>query len=116
MRGLVGGLDPAVQPLVSSQSYTIAGEYPTHPAVVHLDLYRLNHVEEVMALGFEELVYSEDKVAIVEWPELLVPLLDPDDPLVSVDLEHRGDDRRSITLRATTGRLQRALMEISTQC
>ncbi len=96
VRGVVKGLDPDVASLVSSQSYVITGEYPTRPVVVHLDLYRLSLVEEVLALGYEELIYGDDRVALVEWPALLEPLLEPDDPVLRVFLEpgERPDSRR----------------------
>lgn len=101
VRGLVHGLDPAAAALVSSQSYVVAGEYPTRPRVVHLDLYRLRRVDEVLALGYEELLYGEGKLAVVEWPDLIEPLLESDDPVLRVRLEP-GDTPDSRVIRLAT--------------
>lgn len=87
VRGVVAGLAPEVAPLVSSPSYVIAGEYPTSPRVIHLDLYRLETTEEVLGLGYEEMIYGDDRVCLVEWPALLEPLLEPDDPVLRVRFE-----------------------------
>lgn len=109
VRGVVAGLDPAVGDLVTSPSYVVAGEYPTRPHVTHLDLYRLSSVEEVVALGHEELIYREGGIALVEWPELLEPLLEPDDPVLTVMLAHgAGPDDRSIAGASTDPRLELA--------
>ena len=83
-RGIVGGLKAEAAPLVTSQSYVIAGEYPTTPRVTHLDLYRLSTTEEVIALGYEELIYGDGRLSVVEWPALLLPLLDADDPVITI--------------------------------
>lgn len=112
VRGVVAGLDPDVAALVSSQSYVVAGEYPTHPRVVHLDLYRLESQEDVLALGYEELLYGEDRIVLVEWPGLLEPLLEPDDPLLRIELFHDEagqPERRRLRGSSPETRLEDAL-------
>jgi tRNA threonylcarbamoyladenosine biosynthesis protein TsaE len=111
VRGIVGGLDPSVARLVSSQSYVVAGEYPTRPLVVHLDLYRLSSQADVLALGYEELVYGEDRIVIVEWPGLLEPLLEADDAVLRIELSHGSPsrpDRRYLTASSSEPRLEEA--------
>jgi len=63
--------------------------------VYHLDLYRLQTVEEVLDLGYYEMVDSGDWV-FVEWPELLAPLLDGDE--CKIKLEVRPDFQRKLIL------------------
>jgi tRNA threonylcarbamoyladenosine biosynthesis protein TsaE len=112
VRGVVEGLDPKVGSLVTSQSYVVAGQYPTTPIVNHLDLYRLSHVEEVIALGYEELLYGEGQIACVEWPALLLPLLEADDKALTLTLAFGEEsDSRVITGRSSTPRLERAFSE-----
>lgn len=56
------------QPL-TSPTFTISNEYQT-PAfkLVHMDLYRLNSADDLLAIGYAE--YLEDgAVVAVEWPE-----------------------------------------------
>ena len=43
----------------------------------HLDFYRLNSEEELYFLELERYLYS-DGITIVEWPEIIADLLDPE--------------------------------------
>jgi tRNA threonylcarbamoyl adenosine modification protein YjeE len=115
VRGVVAGLDPAVARLVSSPSYVIVGEYPTTPRVVHFDLYRLERTEEVIGLGHEELLYGEGRIVLVEWPALLEPLLEPDDPVLRLRFEPgQGPNDRLISLSSDEPRLQEAAQRAAT--
>ena len=63
------GIEPA---WVSSPSFTIVQRYPPGVGgigVTHVDLYRLRTSRELEGLGLEEVLESEDLVA-VEWPEV----------------------------------------------
>ena len=66
--------------------------------VSHLDLYRLGDLDdEDPALLADEL--GPDRVAFVEWPEVGTPVgLDPERVAARVRLEHRGGDRRRVTI------------------
>lgn len=88
------GVDGAV----TSPSFTIARRYEGVVAVSHLDLYRLGDVgAEDPALLADELAL--DRVAFVEWPEVGVPAgLDLERVVARVLLEHRGADRRSVSI------------------
>jgi len=83
---------------VTSPSFTIARRYDGHVPISHLDLYRLSDLEaEDPALLADEL--ASDRIAFVEWPEVGAPVgLDPARVAASVRLEHRGGDRRAITI------------------
>ncbi len=66
-RGYVGGL--GIDAYVSSPSYTLMNEYRGgERAAYHLDLYRLNCLEEVVDIGLFDMLES-GKVCLVEWPE-----------------------------------------------
>jgi tRNA threonylcarbamoyladenosine biosynthesis protein TsaE len=84
---------------VTSPSFTIARRYDGDVAISHLDLYRLDDLgAEDPALLADEL--ASDRIAFVEWPEVGAPVgLDPDRVAARVRLEHRGGDRRGITIR-----------------
>lgn len=60
----------------SSPTFALCQEYPIPAAdggqdrlVRHLDLYRIEHVAELRDLGWEEMMYDEDALTLVEWPE-----------------------------------------------
>ena len=42
--------------------------------VFHFDLYRLQSLEEALAIGIEEMIYS-DAYCFIEWPELVENIL-----------------------------------------
>jgi len=60
---------------MSSPTYSIVNEYKTiNGKVFHFDLYRINSIEELYDLGFEE--YFDDKNHIfIEWPEFAIPFV-----------------------------------------
>jgi tRNA threonylcarbamoyladenosine biosynthesis protein TsaE len=64
--------------------------------IAHLDLYRLDHPEEVWELGWAELPEAEE-IAMIEWPERAEALLPV--PRWEIELEEVADpERRRVTL------------------
>jgi tRNA threonylcarbamoyladenosine biosynthesis protein TsaE len=63
-----------VEQRVTSPSFTLVHEYEGRYPIVHLDIYRLSSFQEVLDLGFEELL-DPNAVLIVEWGEAVAPLL-----------------------------------------
>ncbi len=59
---------------VTSPTFTIVHEYEARYPIIHLDVYRLNSFQEVIDLGFEELLDPE-AIMLVEWGEAVAPLL-----------------------------------------
>ena len=43
--------------------------------VYHFDLYRLKNIQEFEQAGFFDYIYQPDSLAIIEWPEILMPAL-----------------------------------------
>jgi tRNA threonylcarbamoyladenosine biosynthesis protein TsaE len=67
----LGSTDEATSP-----SFSLINEYKilTPPFLVrHIDLYRLNSIEECIDLGIEDILYY-NSIVIIEWPELIEPL------------------------------------------
>jgi tRNA threonylcarbamoyladenosine biosynthesis protein TsaE len=73
---LVQGLAAAlsVKGRVTSPTFTIVHEYHGRYRILHIDVYRLNSFQEVLDLGFEELLDPE-AIMLVEWGEAVAPLL-----------------------------------------
>lgn len=59
---------------VTSPTFTIVHEYRGRYPIIHIDVYRLNSFQEVIDLGFEELLDPE-AIMIVEWGEAVAPML-----------------------------------------
>jgi tRNA threonylcarbamoyladenosine biosynthesis protein TsaE len=58
---------------VTSPTFTIVQEYDGRVPVVHVDIYRLRRVQELHDLGLEEIL--DDRVVLVEWGDVVAPLL-----------------------------------------
>lgn len=96
-QGLARGLD-VTDPVVSP-TFTIVRQYEGRVPLVHLDVYRLDHLQELHDLGFDELVDAE-VVLLIEWGDVVSALL-PSERL-DVRLEPGGvaDDDRIVTFEA----------------
>jgi tRNA threonylcarbamoyladenosine biosynthesis protein TsaE len=68
----LGVTEPVVSP-----SFTIVREYDGRMPLVHVDVYRIESVQELYDLGFEELV-RDDAVTLVEWGDMIDGLLPVD--------------------------------------
>ena len=89
---------------VTSPSFMLRREYTGDVPVLHMDIYRLETLQEVIDLGYEE-VFDATRVSFIEWGDAMSPLL-PHDHL---ELEFRlpavplpvadGDEERRILLR-----------------
>ncbi len=73
-KGLARGL--GVTQRVTSPTFTIVQEYDGTLPVAHVDVYRLDRIQELHDFGFEELI--ESRVTIVEWGEAIAPVLPRD--------------------------------------
>jgi tRNA threonylcarbamoyladenosine biosynthesis protein TsaE len=91
-QGIARGLECGAQ--VNSPSFVLMNEYPGREQLFHVDLYRVEDVEELDDLGLWD--YAERGVLIIEWPERGAELL-PGDGLV-VELRY-GDIERQRKLR-----------------
>lgn len=80
----------------NSPSFAIANEYrseTTAELIYHFDLYRLDSMEEVMDIGFEDYLDS-GALCLIEWPEKVIDIL-PDDT-VHVKIRVNDDLTRDI--------------------
>ena len=85
---------------VSSPTFTIIQEYQGTQHLIHADLYRLEHPEEILSLGLSE-IFDHDRVVLIEWADRLPLEQLPPDRLM-IHLTHRSRHSRGISL-STTG-------------
>lgn len=78
---------------VHSPTFTLVNEYGAARKLYHLDLYRLGCEEELLTLGYEDIVES-DGVLVIEWAERAESFL-PENR-IDVYLEHAGGDLRAL--------------------
>lgn len=79
---------------VTSPTFALVNQYvgDEDRVVYHFDFYRIDTIDEVFDLGYEEYFYSGD-LCLVEWPEKIEQLI-PDD--VMVVRITAGDDQQRI--------------------
>jgi tRNA threonylcarbamoyladenosine biosynthesis protein TsaE len=92
-QGIGRGL--ACEGQVNSPSFVLMNEYAGRETLYHVDLYRIEDVEELDDLGLWD--YAEKGVLVIEWPERGAELL-PGDGLV-VELRAGALGPRSRNLR-----------------
>lgn len=82
---------------VTSPTFALVNQYGTAggDTVYHFDFYRINRIEEVFDMGYEEYFYSGD-LCLIEWPELIEELL-PEDAMV-VRIEVLSPTERRFTI------------------
>ena len=66
----------------------------TMQAVYHFDFYRIERLQEVLDIGYEEYIDS-DGICLMEWPEKIEDIL-PEDTL-KVHIEEQPDGSRAVT-------------------
>jgi tRNA threonylcarbamoyladenosine biosynthesis protein TsaE len=95
-KGLAAGLG-VTEPVVSP-TFTLVREYEgTGVRVQHVDVYRLDQMQEVLDLDLDELLEA-GAVTLVEWGDVVDSLLPPERLVVRLDHpEGSGDDERTLT-------------------
>lgn len=96
-QGLAAAL--GVKGRVTSPTFCLVQEHRaesgrTIPLLVHMDLYRLNGEDDVLAIGWEDYL-SEGAVLVVEWPERAGTLI-PSGARHIVFTHLDGDEHRRI--------------------
>ena len=77
---------------VTSPTFALVNQYEgTECRIYPFDFYRIDRIEEVFDLGYEEYFYSGD-LCLVEWPEKIEPLI-PDDAMVVRITAGDGEER-----------------------
>ena len=79
---------------VTSPTFALVNQYigENDCRIYHFDFYRIDSIDEVFDLGYEEYFYSGD-LCLVEWPEKIEPLLPEDVMEVRISA---GDDEERI--------------------
>lgn len=95
-RGFGRGL--GLKQRILSPTFLLMRIYPIEQGgnLHHLDLYRVNSVQEIKDLGIEEALENEKNIILVEWAERLRELL----PKERIDIKFRvmGDRKHEIKI------------------
>ena len=92
-RGIVEGFGCEDPTAVHSPTFSLINEYVCPKGIVyHVDLYRLETLQDLYSIGLDELVIS-DAVIIIEWAEKLLFAVDF---TCRITIEITGDDSRTL--------------------
>jgi len=74
---------------ITSPTFTLVRTYPGRIPLIHADVYRLEHLQEVIDLALPELL-DEGGVALVEWGDVAATTFPPD--YLSVRIEFADEE------------------------
>jgi len=90
-----------VKERVTSPTFVILKNYELSKRafrkLVHIDAYRLGSSQELLNLGWKEIIADKGNIIFLEWPEKVAEIL----PLTSVKiyLNHLGETQREIEIK-----------------
>ncbi|HEV3474268.1 MAG TPA: tRNA (adenosine(37)-N6)-threonylcarbamoyltransferase complex ATPase subunit type 1 TsaE [Actinomycetota bacterium] len=85
-----------VSDTVTSPTFVLVREYRGDVPVYHVDVYRLNRIQEVLDLGFDDLL-DPGGVVFIEWGDAIDALLPPSH--LRVELRVENGEARRLSLR-----------------
>ncbi len=92
-QGIAWGL--GIKEYTMSPSFVIMRELYGRLPLYHIDLYRLDRIEESMDLGLDDYFYGRG-VCVVEWAEKALSIMPPDHLLIKID--YLSDTERSFEM------------------
>ena len=104
VQGAAAGL--GVEGPVQSPTFVLIRQYRGRLPVAHVDVYRLDHLQDAADLGLDELVEGNG-VVFVEWGDGISALLPEDHLRVELDLGEHGDQDRRIVVTGSGPRWAR---------
>ncbi|MDF2892433.1 MAG: putative hydrolase [Clostridia bacterium] len=107
-KGIGAGLD--IQEFITSPTYTIINEYNGRIPLFHFDVYRLEGVEEMYELGYEEYFFGDGAV-VIEWADIVKDII-PQERLWITILRGKEEDTREIIFDASGERYQKMIKEL----
>ncbi len=97
---------------VTSPTFTIINEYVGRIPLYHFDVYRINDIEEMYELGYEEYFYG-DGVCIVEWASKIEELIPEEHIWIELKL---GDteNSREFYIKGTNDHFKEIIQNLKT--
>ncbi len=105
-QGIAWGLN--IKEYALSPSFIIVRELYGRLPLYHIDLYRLDHIEEIAELGLDDYL-AGNGVCVIEWAEKGLAILPAEHLLIQIS--HLADNERSFQLKPSGKRY----LEIATK-
>lgn len=109
IQGLAQGLK--IQENILSPTFVIQKDFPLQlknfKNLYHIDTYRLKNPEELLELGFKDLIKNPENLIVIEWADKIKKLLPRN--IWRIKFENLGEDKRKITIKNNINHFSRAL-------
>ena len=95
VQGLALGL--GIKEKITSPSFVLIRRYKT-PAIsyfYHIDCYRLKNPQEILDLGFEEILSRKNTIVVIEWADRIKKILPK--KRLNIKFEYLGKNKRKIS-------------------
>lgn len=92
-KGIAKGLE--VYDYITSPTFIIVNQYEGRIPLYHFDVYRINDIDEMYDIGFEEYLYGEG-ACIIEWGKIVEELLP--EYAIKIDINKIDDNTREIVI------------------
>jgi tRNA threonylcarbamoyladenosine biosynthesis protein TsaE len=66
--------------------------------IYHFDAYRIKQVNDFFAHGFDEYLVAPSSMSIIEWPEVIQPLLSLRTDVCRLELAYVDEERRALRI------------------
>lgn len=105
------GLGLGVEDYITSPTFSLVNEYKGRDFMVyHFDVYRLENIDSIDELGFDEYFYSK-AASIIEWGEKIEEFLPKD--RINIEIKKGQDlDERYVKIFGTGKKVERLIEEL----
>ncbi|MEE9912551.1 MAG: tRNA (adenosine(37)-N6)-threonylcarbamoyltransferase complex ATPase subunit type 1 TsaE [Deltaproteobacteria bacterium] len=107
--GLARGIGVGEDYAITSPTFTLINEYPGRCRLYHFDVYRLNQIDELDDLGYDEYM-SGKGVVTIEWAEKIANAL----PIgtISINFIYIDENKRIIRISGPEKRIKDLIKDI----
>jgi len=106
-QGIAWGL--GIKEYAASPSFMVVRELYGRLPLYHIDLYRLDHIEEIVDLGLDDYIYGRG-VCVVEWAEKGLGVLPEEQMLIQID--YLSESERRLQFRPSGKRYREILSQL----
>lgn len=96
---------------VNSPTFILMNFYEGRLPIYHFDFYRIERAGDLSTVDLDDYFYGNG-IAVIEWPERLGSLAPKE--YFQVNLEHRGEEQRSVAISARGKQYNERLKKIVT--
>ena len=92
-----------VDEIVTSPTFTIINQYSGEKqdkdiSIYHIDLYRIKTKKEFDEIGFQDCIFSDNAIKLIEWAEKANGMLPDSRYVVEITPDDDSENKRSITI------------------